>query len=299
MNTNIANLVTSFFSLYRFPSGRRLYAMLELQRRATALGLTQVVEHAARAVAHDRYALEREGRYIPLRSAQYGPDAIALDQQVDRKLAALDGFLDSQLRMFEEGSERAQAAAYLRDRFFPRGIAAMVRQSFIQEHMEVDALLGRREQPAVAAAIEALPGLAHMLDELKASNDQYGAAISDDDDRPTTDELRMLQAHGQRLMAEVIGLVVGHFGSTAPDDYDSLQHVLEPILEQQEVMGALHRRRRRIVDVDPETGDELPEGGEVGEQPGEGELPGEDDELPGENDELPGEGDELPDESAA
>ncbi|WP_428267611.1 hypothetical protein [Haliangium sp.] len=305
MNLTTANLVTSYFSLYVFPTGRRIYAMLELQRRATALGLTATAEHAARCVAHDRHLHKREGRYTPLRTLQYGPEARALDQVVDRKLAAVDGYLESQMRMFEEDSERGKAATYLRDRFFPRGLAAVIQQSFIQEHVYVSELVAAREEPEVAAAIAVLPEAGVMLDDLKAANDNYGAAISQDEGRPTAEELRLLHAHGQRLMAEVVSLAVGHFGVNAPDDHNGLRHLLEPISEQQERMARLRRRRRRVVDVDPDTGDELPPDDEAGELPDDGEPPDETGELPGDvepptdDGELPGDDTEQPEVPAA
>ncbi len=258
LHQDMSELINPLFATYVFPTGRRMFAMREVERRARTRGLETVADHAKVSLAHDRDLLRIEGQYAPTHGFKYGPDARARDLVVDRILAALDGYLDSQVRIFGREHERGAAAATLRQRFFPQGMNSVIRLSFVEEHNYVNELVASIDEPEVSAALDALPELNAMLDELRTANTSYGAALSAEDTRPTSAEVREGQAHGQRLLAEVISMIVAHVAVQADDDVELLEQLLEPIYVQQGEIAASHRRRRRPGDVDPDTGAALP-----------------------------------------
>jgi len=95
------------FALYRFPIGRRLFALSRVAEAAKRHGVTALDTWLEHALEVDRQAHEIElewkrtgGRPI------HGPKATELNHQLDRALGALDDFLAGQVTVF--GAETAR-----------------------------------------------------------------------------------------------------------------------------------------------------------------------------------------------
>lgn len=246
-------------AIYRIPPGRRAFALADLAQRASARGMDAVAAHASLGVAHDRKLMEQEMRFkAGHEGGAYGVDARLIDQLVDRALTGLDGYLDSQERIYGEGSQRGDAASAIRQALFPEGPGAITKLPYGEQHERAGVLLARVADEDLAAHVSALPDLPSMLAELGALNQEYGSVLKDyAQDVPTRVELRQANERGQAYLAETMILALAHFVTAAPEDHEGLDFVLEPVLRQNAMVRDARRRRRRPEDIDPDTGETL------------------------------------------
>ena len=244
--------------LYRFSPGRALWAQRQVQQRAQALTQADIAALAGLGIAAGQTALDLRLRAQGNPTGQYPPEAAAADNLVDHGVAGVDGYLDVQARMYQ-GEPRAHAAERLRDALLPNGIAAITRLPYAEQHGQVSTLLARTAtDPALAADIAMLPELATLLQRLGTFNDEYGVILSQVTPRLSADALREAERRCQELLEATVGLIIGRYALHAPDNTAERDHLLEPIMQQNAAIRAARRRRRPPVDVDPETGDELP-----------------------------------------
>jgi hypothetical protein len=257
-------------NLYRFPTGRRLHAQREVARRATELGNAPILAHATRAISHEEIVMAMEAAIAAATSTQYGASARDLDRLVDRAITGVDLHLEAQARVYGEQHPIGRDAILVREELMPDGAGAITILPYATEHERVAALLAIAAAPGteVAAAVQRIPTLPEMLTQLRVVNDEYGASLQGyDRGRPTREELAEAQAVGQDLLAESVFVIMAHYAGQPAlrAERDSL---LEPVLRQNEAIRQARRRRRRPVDVEPDTGAELP--GTGGELPGDG-----------------------------
>jgi hypothetical protein len=243
--------------LYRFSAGRALWAQRQVQQRAQALSKSEIFALAERGISAARTALDLRLRTQTNHTGQYPPEATAVDNLVDHGVAAIEGYLDVQSRMYR-GEARAAAAERLRDALLPNGIAAIIRLPYAEQHGQVNTLIDRAADPALASDVAALTEMASLLQQLRVRNDEYGAVLGRVAPRPTRDELREAEQRCQEILEATAGFIFGHYALHEPGNTTARDHLLEPILKQNEAIRAARRQRRPPVDIDPETGDELP-----------------------------------------
>ena len=258
----------SLTNTYDFPVGRRVFVQREVEKRARARGITTVADKATQCLAHDTALLGKRMRVHAGFDGLYGADAVQVDNQIDHGVTGFDGYLESQERMYL-GESRGQAAAQLRRALLPEGPGAVIRLPYAQQHAEIDAMLARLEEPDLAQLMTDIPDVLPTVGRLRAINVRYGEVLNSYETQPSTDDLRAADAIGQELLAETLVLIQAHFIANAPQDHEGRAYLLEPILRQNDAIRAARRRRRPARDIDPDTGVDLPEGGE----PVEDELP--------------------------
>lgn len=252
--------MSSLLSLYVFPPGRAIHALERVAAAAASLGMDEIVAQAGKAMAQFHRALDLQTRLRVGRASLYGPTTFKLDKQVDRGLAAVDDYLAGQTRLFAQGHPRARAAATLRVALFPEGLAAITNQPYVQQHVDVDLMLETYATPELAPARAELTDLDAMMDRVAELNRQYGASIDGyDRGRPSREDLRAAQKLGQDHLAETVVLIAARHILAPPDQRPAVAALLEPILRQNEAIRTTRRRRRKPPDVDPGTGQELPD----------------------------------------
>jgi hypothetical protein len=244
-------------NLYRFSPGRALWAARQVQRRALAMNNTEIGALAAISASSAEEALGLTQRARGNRTAQYPPEATAADNLVDHGVAGVDGYLDVQSRMYQ-GEARAAAADRLRTALLPDGVAAITRLPYAEQHGSVSVLLARAADPALAADIAVLPEMSSLLTRLSGFNDQYGTVLAQVLPRTPREALREAEQRCQEVLEALTGLIIGHFRLHEPENTAGRDHLLEPILQQNAAIRAARRQRRPPLDVDPETGEELP-----------------------------------------
>jgi hypothetical protein len=200
---------------------------------------------------------------------------IELDQEHDRLLASMDKVLAG----MEGGPDDALstlAAGKLRRTLFSAGLAALTQLDFVQQREQTQAWLTRLANES-KEEIEVL-GLKRMFDRLAVVTAEFGQLIDQSKQQApmTYDKLRDAEAVGHDLILRfVVGICAKHNGQE-PGDEAARASLLAPILEQNELVRDLYRKRA-ITDVDPETGDVVQPGvqpvGPVSPPPATGELP--------------------------
>ena len=105
-----------YLDLYVYPVGRRAFAQRQIAERATQHSLTDIANHAQAAVVHESETLQLElqRKVAGSSSARFSPETVKLDGKLDRAVTGLDGYFDSQIRMYGEDSPRGQAATTIR-----------------------------------------------------------------------------------------------------------------------------------------------------------------------------------------
>ncbi|MEM9459374.1 MAG: hypothetical protein AAGF11_34665 [Myxococcota bacterium] len=254
--------VFDYLDLYVFPTGRRAFAQRQIAQRAGARGLTTIASHAEAAVAHEEQTLQLElqRKSAGTSAARFSPETLKLDNVLDKKITGLDGFLDSQERLYGEDSEPGQAAATIRRAILADGAAAITQLSFEQQSEAVDAMLTRLDQEDLADSLALVAGLTAHIEQVRDCHAAYRDALSKDVARgPNREQLRTMQTQGQELLAQSVVLVLAHH--IASQDLEITRELLAPIDRQSEAIRNARRRRRRPTDVDPTTGEdvELPE----------------------------------------
>jgi hypothetical protein len=247
-------------------------------RRARELGIKVVAEHAQRGIAHDRVtmAMEAAGRpkhdegpgelpvtdgeasLVPCREPSRQPPrqpSKEIDTQLHRAILGLDSYLDVQVRVFAADSARGHAATILRHVLLPMGAGAMLQLPIAEELVEVDALIDRLDfLPDAADAMAALPDVEPIVNRIKELAGQYRLSQGCHGRVVGPEQLCEARIRGQRLLAETVALIVGHFAVNAPDDDEGRSYLLEPILRQNQALREARRRRRQPTDIDPRTG---------------------------------------------
>jgi hypothetical protein len=255
--------VFRLMDIYLFPPGRGIHALERVHDGALAIALDRIASHAARGIAEFRAVLALQRRFRSGRITLYGADTIELDNLVDRCLTTVDTHLGGQMQLFPEDHPRAVAASVLRPVLFGEGVAAITRQSFVQQRVSVDELLTAYHAPEMAPARADLPELDPMMERVADLNRQYGESIDAyDRDRPTIETLRAAQERAQSLLAETVALIVAASLEAAPEQRAAVDALLEPILRQNEALRQSRRRRQPVQDVEP-----VPGGDEPGDEP--------------------------------
>jgi hypothetical protein len=102
-----------------------------------------------------------------------------------------------------------------------------------------------------------LIGVKPMVDRLRVVNSELGAIVDAVQPKVAVsfEDLRKSDVEGQRKLLQVVAAVVGRLKGTNPADDETRARLLTPILEQNDEVGAMYRKRNRVTDVDPSTGD--------------------------------------------
>src|SRR5262245_29797803 len=88
-------MLASLLTLYTFSTGRRLFAMHEVSKRAVGEGLTALANHCDVAIEHDRTTRMLEARWSGRKTGvQYSPLAKEIDISIDTALSALHDGLE-------------------------------------------------------------------------------------------------------------------------------------------------------------------------------------------------------------
>ncbi len=250
--------VSELSSLYKFPLGRGAFALQHVGLRARELGAAEITELAERSAAEVRSLMSLTLRRDASHSSQYPPETADKDAQVDRCLGGVDAYLDSQIRVYP-GEVRAQAAGRLQRALLPEGVAAVTHLPYAEQHQQVNILLERARDEDLQGDIAALPEFVDVQDRLTMRNMEYGELLRQSDEVPTSEQLRAGKRRCQDLVTSVMALIIGLYELRAPTSAPERDRLLEPILIQNEALRQARRRRRNPTDIDPQTGEELPE----------------------------------------
>jgi Na+-transporting methylmalonyl-CoA/oxaloacetate decarboxylase gamma subunit len=262
--------LSSLLDFYVFPTGRRLFAMRRVAKRAKAAGFTDLVKHCNAAVAHDRacLALERTWAGVaaeargkgPARPSTASPTAAQLDPLVDRALTGIRDHAQSQAAgAVPDDPIHATVAGFLKE-VFPAGVQEVTALPYVEELEAVDDILGKLRGPSLSPVVTEL-GLGRLVKRLASLAEQYRAAL----EAPTSETLafgkvKAARAEGQERLLQAVAIILGRHHRSTVTDVAARAHLLGPILEQNDAIGAAMRARSTVGDIDAETGEPDPAG---------------------------------------
>jgi len=246
-------LLSVLFKYYRQPVGHRLYAMRKtkemVQREPQLLALVEA------CLAHDTALLEKRTRFVELRGAKpnWPPRAIELDQEHDRLLSGAEKVVLG-MESGPAGAPTTLAATRLRGSLFAGGLVSLTQLDFVQQREQTQTWLTRLARES-KEDIEVL-GLKAIFDRLGVVTTEFGELI--DQNKPeasvTYEQLRDGEAQGHELMLRYVVAACARYNSGSPEDNAARTRVLAPIMERNEVVGELYRKRA-VTDVNPDTGE--------------------------------------------
>lgn len=253
-------MAANWTNLYRFPPGRAAFALQMTAERARSLQrpAERIAALASRGAEMARETLHKLGEYRSLSAGRgrFPPGTTKLDQRVDEAMVAVDGYLVVQATLFADGPRGASARRMI-DSLYPEGVSQVVHLPYTAQHQRVSVILQRARSPEFAEDVAALPDLAVLLDELEARNDAYGEALKRGANRPTGSDIHAAQSRCQELLTATLFLIFADYELDGEDRRDERDHLLEPILEQNQAIRESRRRRSTPTDADPDTGDEV------------------------------------------
>jgi hypothetical protein len=273
---------TSYSNLYKMPMGRAVFSLHEVNQRARAVGRDEIATLAGNGAEKARAVMRMQVVYRGGLGGQYPPETTAMDGLVDNATSSFTDYLKLQIRAYP-GEPRALAAERLLRALVPGGAKSITSLPFAEEHAAVNTLLAMAAEPEHDVDIQLLPEGPELLDRLHERNREYGALLHQSDDIPSFDEIRAAQAEVQELLHATFCLIVGSYALDKSPDLAERDHLLEPLLRQNDALRATYRRRRTATDIDPETGEELPDSPDDGaptDEPPTGELPGDEPSAP-------------------
>lgn len=261
-----------YFSFYRFPSGRRSYALYRVAERARERGLTDIAEAAETVIEQCQQTADMQATWNRSRSTPQGRrlEAARLDVLLDRLLGGLASQLASTVHAFGD-EELGKRAAALQSQIFPEGALAITRLSYENE-LESAEVIHRRLLGPFASDAAAL-GIGPFIDRLGELIPQYREALGQETQRDVTfDQIREARSNDQEAMLRVIVMILGRYPGADQADREVRVHLLAPFMDQQRRLREGFTNRRPAGDIDPDTGEEEPVSAEDEDLDGSGEV---------------------------
>ncbi len=250
--------VIEWLSVYRLPTGRRLFAFRDIKKVAIGLMDPPIQDLVNTAVTHDENTYLAEMRYAALpRADRYDPEMAEVDQLADECLGGINASLEG-----VRGGRRAKDPIYqlsvkTQKSIFPNGLGAVTLLAYPMQLEAMKAIL-RLMDNDLAAAIAPL----HLDDKrqlLGALTAEYEEVLKrPQPGRADFSKVREMRNQGLEYLARVVVRILDRYGENTPDQNTKRSQLLAPLEEQQaQIQKALKARRGPIMDINPDTGEDV------------------------------------------
>jgi hypothetical protein len=239
--------------------GRRLLALKQMRALAAARGEPPLIDSIDQLIAYDEELIGRENLWRQQRDQSLTrPEGKRVDALVDRQISlvfstsaqCLEG-----LDPLKDAALRAKGEAMLGG-LFPNGVGAITSLPYDDELAVVEHIIKGLE--GEWAPVVAELGLTRQVARLRALGAEYAAALGK---LPQVVlDFKTLRAErwlGHELMLGVIAQVLALYHGPDPKSAASREALLLPIRAQDRRISEYIKRRSRVSDVNPDTGEEL------------------------------------------
>lgn len=255
MNARISDYLNS----RQLPTGRRLFALKALLNEANRLGSAELAAKCQRAIDTDRQTqrVERAWRQQKSAPGKSRGDAVDLDRQIDALWGAMHSVVRGQ--MVGDDPLSHKAATFMHE-VFPDGLAGLVKRSFEEQLAEQESLLERFAPGTgdLAGHIDAL-GLRRHVDQLNPLVDAFAHELQLQNNPTTWGDVTQARSAGLNAFASALFLVLCTWDEDSPQHAAQRAACLAEYHRQDALVAEALRRRRPVVDIDPDTGEELAE----------------------------------------
>lgn len=247
----------SWIDLRRMPPGRRQWAFRQVGGRLAESDteLRALCDAGAAAEAEQLALMLRfKGDQSAKDPTRVWPRAVVdLDAALDRQVGHFQDFVRSMIGVFD-GKPRGELWQRLSRATFPAGASYYTSQPYVEEAARVKTLLDELAKPDWAE----LTGEAIVRETLTALAETHGryageVAKFDQLDKVSWDKVKELDLANHRRLCVLVATIVARHAA----DGDVRARLLAPIAQQDQQVYEALRERRRVLDVDPATGDPI------------------------------------------
>lgn len=245
--------LTSLFKLYILSTGRRIFALRQVRTQLEAAEQSALKDAQSsslqtaidKAIAHDIELLGLEKD----QGQQNAAIARKLDGQIDRALTIIARMLEH-LAADTTEQETSSLAADLSDALFPNGVKSHIHLPYLDQlaanERVVDTLTAEDNSGFVNRV-----GLGFLAERVSTLNKPFAEAVKGQSEHVDWVDIKARRDQGQELYLHAVAHIA------ALPDSEVRDALLVPILAQNREVLQFRRRRRRSVDVDPDTGEPL------------------------------------------
>ncbi|QDG51835.1 hypothetical protein FIV42_14110 [Persicimonas caeni] len=251
--------LASYFDLYQFTTGRRLFALRAIEAIAAQLGYDDIADSARAAIDFNEGVRELEGEWQTTKSTTEGVrvEADRLDEVIDRTVGGFHSRLKSDIQSFPADHPLGKTARELKRKIFPEGARPIITEAFEDELSSLQAMNAKLDAMR-ATHVEPL-GAGAIADRLVGLTDEFAQALEAPQSRPVAfSEVRAARLQGQERMLRVAAKILGKFNGENPGDAEARQKLMTPIVDQNERIADYYRRQRPVPDIDPDSGEDVP-----------------------------------------
>jgi hypothetical protein len=261
----MSNLVYLLIDLPVFTTGRRSFAFTQTLVTARKLvearesGDVALVAQLEQALEHEAQTLQMEAAWRRSRSTSAARgEATVRDAEVDRIIGAIFSLLESAMAV-KDDSDEYKAARELHGQLFPGGVAPLVQLAHEDQLAANDGLM-LALTTTHKGATQTL-NLGRYVEALGRANDAFRGELGKQPvPEISFDTVQAARDRGNLNLRMAVARILGASTDLTPEAEAERGSLLAPILEQVRRIRAGRRGRRRVVDIDPKTGEDLPLG---------------------------------------
>lgn len=252
-------LIQKAFKFRQMPSGRHAFALALIATAARQAGLPTTAARADRAVVQAHSALELEQMWLSVRANK--SKARGNSKEIDGQLDEQVGALELRLRADARGDDKdpaVQMARELLQQLFPEGVRGVTHKAYELQQGLVDIILKRLDGEFLGHA-QALH-LERQIERIRTLNEELRVEMAFDKARKVKNK-DVVAAQALLHAATCKTIAALYLELDGDDDATLAQHakIMTPFLEQQARVLADRKRKRKTVDVDPQSGEDLPD----------------------------------------
>lgn len=255
-----------FLALYKYSLGSLKYILTRTRERLEELGNQEAVQLVDGALEKHEVVVDTKYRWNQTKREDRlkRQGTVELDDKIDETLSSILSVVEGFTKM-PEGSQQCDCAEEIIDEFFPEGVYPVTSKPFDDQHTYVDGLV-RRMRDEYSDHLETL-NLVGLVDRLDELNEEFGRKL-DPVGGVEYDEVQAAYQEAEDAFHRAFVNILDAYS----DDMETLNYVLEPLMEQRELTRRYQKRRGSVPPVDPESGEpvENPEDapGQPGDNPG-------------------------------
>jgi len=251
-----------FIDLYVFTPGRILFAVNEVKKRAEERALASISAACDKSLEAARHNLKTENAWARTKTvatARGEGEARIIDPMLDRAVSGLQDSATTLARSLAPENDLVKIATEFLKKALPGGASAITALPFEDELAAVKELHGRLVNPSDLQPHVAKLSLQPYVDELgRLAGDFEKALRSGAKVEVSYGEVKASSASAQDWLLALVLKIGGMYSDPTPEHAEGRSYLLEPIMDQDQRIAAIRRRRQPITDIDPTTGEEQP-----------------------------------------
>ena len=254
----IRGMVTNHVTGRHMPIGRYAYALEDMLGIARRQGLARVEEAVEIALEKAKIAKRLEFSYQQTRdqTSTARGRSVALDQQIDSLVVSIRNLVRDRI-MGVDGDPVDEAAALILKTVFPRGAQPIIQQSFEAQLATMTVMLEHFRDDLAEAVT--LTGVDREVNRLEQLVEEFRTELRVSQKPGVThDELQAAIRELHEHTAIVRAVCIATYPSLEQDATEAREALLAPLVNQESRVAEAQRRHRRVLDVDPATGEEIP-----------------------------------------